>query len=138
MNIQHYKLDEIDPELRKIAEDRKLTGPCFIGQGLTERVGSDCYGYYITSEVKTETVCNGKVVKCKVVYGIARANQVMHGSWTEGDMDCSLDWNDYNVCYWITKYGKSWYFCDVNGNRFKGGKCKFGWNGAYGYQDPSF
>lgn len=53
-NIRHYKLDEIDPELRKLAEAGKLTGPCFIGQGLSKQIGSDCYGRYITSEIKTE------------------------------------------------------------------------------------
>lgn len=137
-NIRHYKLDEIDPEIRKLAEAGKLTGPCFIGQGLTYSVGSDCYGRYITTEIKNEIVRNGKVIKSKVVYGIAHAKQVMHGDWTEGDMDCSLDWNDYHVVEWITKYGKHWYFCDVNGNRYKGDKCRYGWNGAYGYQDPSF
>lgn len=128
-NIKHYNTENLSPELQKQVEERKLTGPCFIGQGLSEHVGSDCYGHYIVASKK---------VGSKTIWGIARANQVMHGSWTEGDMDCSIDMSNAKPDSWITKYGKHWYFCDSNGKRYIGRKCSYHWNGAYGYQDPSF
>lgn len=137
-NHPHYNLDKLDNDLRKLAEDHKLVGPCFIGQGLSESVGSDCYGYYITTKVSIDKLYNGRVVKSKVVYGIARASEVMHGSWVEGDMDCSIDLKTASPSQWITQYGKSWYFCDINGNRYPGMKCHYGWNGAFASRDPSF
>lgn len=128
-NIKHYNTESLSPELQKQVEDEKLAGPCFIGQGLSKRVGSDCYGYYVVASKK---------VGSKTIWGIARANQVMHGDWTEGDMDCSIDMSNAEPYAWITKYGKRWYFCDANGKRYAGEKCFYHWNGAFGYQDPNF
>ena len=48
-NHPHYNLDKLDSELQKLAAENKLTGPCFVGQGLSKQVGSDCYGYYIVN-----------------------------------------------------------------------------------------
>ena len=130
-NHPHYNLDKLDSELQKLAAENKLTGPCFVGQGLSKQVGSDCYGYYIV---------NGKWYgkNNRFVWGIASAKQVMHSDWTEGTMDCSIDMSNAKPDSWITKYGKHWYFCDANGKRYAGRKCSYYWNGAYGYQDPSF
>ena len=128
-NHLHYNLDTLNPELKTLAESHKLAGPCFIGQGLSKCVGFDCYGYYVVASKK---------VRSKTIWGIARANQVMHGDWTEGDMDCSIDMSNAKPDSWITKYGKCWYFCDANGNRCAGSKCYYDWNGAHAYRDPSF
>ena len=130
-NVRHYNLEKLDSELQKLAARNKLVGPCFVGQGLSKRDGSDCYGYYIVS---------GKwlVKNSRFVWGIASANQVMHSDWTEGTMDCSIDIDTAQPTSWITSYGKSWYFCDANGKRFNGMKCCFRWNGAYAFQDPNF
>lgn len=130
MNIKHYNLDKIDAGLKMLAENHKLPGPCFVGQGLSEQVGSDCYSHYI--------VANKDIGNYKFIWGIARGNEVMHGSWVEGDMDCSIDMATAKPEQWITKYGKHWYFCDENGKRYPGSKCKYGWNGAFASRDPSF
>ena len=129
INHLHYNLDTLDPELKTLAESHKLAGPCFIGQGLTRQVGSDCYGRYIVDK---------KLIKNKLIFGIAEAKSVMHGDWYEGDMDCSIDMTTAIPTMWITKYGKNWYFCDSNGKRRTGSKCHYDWNGAHAYQDPSF
>lgn len=124
----HYNLDTIEPNLKQLAENYKLSGPCFVGQGLSEQVGSDCYGHYVVAS---------KNISNKTIWGIARANEVMHGSWVEGDMDCSIDMATTKPSQWITKYGKHWYFCDENGKRQNGWKCRYSWNGAHSYRDPS-
>ena len=98
------------------------------------------YGYYI---VATKQIGN------KTIYGITGANAIMHGDWTEGDMDCSINIDTAKPTQWIIargkihRYGKTidapqYWYCDANGVRFPGRKASFGWNGAYAYQDPSF
>ena len=127
-NVRHYNVEKLSPELQAAVANNKLTGPCFIGQGLNKYSGSDCYGYYIVAEKKLKT---------KHIWGIASALTRFHGAWQDGDMDCSIDIDHAIPDQWITSYGKHWYFCDKNGNRFIGLKCQFGWNGAYAYRDPN-
>lgn len=128
INHPHYNLEDQTQEIQDLANNRKLTDPLFVGQGCSYAVGSDCYGYYITDK---------KQIGKKTIFGIAAADTVMHGHWTEGTMDCSMPKNKTPM-YWITKYGKSWYFCHEDGARVPGDKCKYRFNGAYSYRDPSF
>ncbi len=134
-NIAHYNLDTIPAGIKELAETRKLVGPTFVGQGLSRRVGSDCYGSYIVASKKI-----GK----KTIWGIASAKQIMHSDWTEGSEDCSIDMATAQPGCWITAYGKGiaghpkWWLCDENGKRYNGARAYYSWNGAYAYRDPSF
>lgn len=114
---------------------KSLTGPMFVGQGLSKRVGSDCYGYFITAEKKV-----GK----KTIWGLTSADDEFVTSWTEGTMKCK--WPGFGKAdMWIAPYGKDkrtgrtkWWECDENGRRFKGRHARFDWTGSYSYRDPSF
>ena len=135
-NYSHYNLDKQEPFIQQLANEDKLTQPCFIGQGCTKRIGSDCYGYYIVAK---------KHVGRKVIWGIANANSVFGpGGWTDGNMYCSIDMSTAQPQHWIVAWGRTktgepkWWFCDENGKRCHGALCRYGWNGAYAYQDPSF
>lgn len=128
VNHPHYNLSDQSEEIQELAELRKLTEPMFIGQGCTKSVGSDSYGAYITAK---------KRIGKKTIFGLVRADMVMHGDWTEGTEDCSMPKNTI-PSKWITKYGKQWYYCDANGKRFPGAKCEYRFNGAYAYRDPNF
>ncbi len=136
VNIPHYNVESLCKATQELANKGDLEGPEFIGQGCTHGCGSDRYGYYII-EIKT-------TAKSKPLVGLARANTVMHGEWTEGTEDCSIDMETAKVTEWITPYGNNrygrpqWYFCDKDGNRFKGTKCNYGFNGAYAFSDASF
>lgn len=130
INHSHYNLEDQTQEIQDLAKAGKLTGPMFIGQGCTQSVGSDCYGAYITAK---------KQIGKKTIFGLVQADVVMHGHWSEGDQDCSMPEGRRALpSQWITKYGKNWYYCDTNGKRFPGDKCKYRFNGAYAYRDPSF
>lgn len=137
VNIPHYNVETLSPSTQKMVKEGKLLGPEFVGQGCTHGCGSDRYGYYIL-EIKT-------TAKGKPLIGLAQAKTVMHGEWTEGTEDCSIDLATAKPTAWITPFGNNvrtgrpqWYFCDKDGNRFKGEKCHYGFNGAYAYRDPSF
>lgn len=136
VNCLHYNLDKLSPELRKIAETGKLPWPCFVGQGCSCSIGSDCYGYYVTYVSKT--------AKGKPLIGLTRANEKMRTCWEEGSMDCSIDIDKAEPQTWITTFGKTktgapkWWFCDKDGMRFNGQRCRYSWNGAHGYRSPSF
>ena len=130
VNHPHYFPKDLDPAIKELAEAHKLNEPRFVGQGLCKSVGSDCYGYYIT-EIKD-------IGRNKRIFGIVSADTVMHGSsWVEGDMDCSMP-ADKTPTRWICKYGKSWYFCDKDGKRFPGKKCRYSFRGCHAFRDPSF
>ncbi len=135
-NISHYNVEQQTPEIQQLVAECHLSGPTFIGQGLSKRVGSDSYGYYIVAQRHFGKTC---------IWGIAHARQVMHGHWAEGDEDCSIDMATAKPVEWITSYGKwkrtgrpKWWYCDEEGFRKKGQHACFGWNGAYAYRDPSF
>lgn len=112
-------------------EDNSITynGPCFIGQGASYSVGSDCYGYYVTSLKKSESG--------KLVAGLVEAKERYKTTWEDGTMDCSMP-DDKTPTKWVTKFRGKWWFCNSAGERYLGSKCTFKWNGAYGYRDPSF
>ena len=136
MNIAHYIPDDLDAETCIQTKNCVLTGPKFIGQGLTKRVGSDSYASYIVAR---------KEVKGKTIWGICSAKTVMAGKdWTDGDMDCSIDMATAKPTSWIIARGRTnngndkWWFCDENGKRENGHRAMFSWNGAYAYLDPSF
>ena len=135
-NYDHYNLDKQEPFIQQLANENKLTQPCFIGQGCTKCVGSDRYGYYIVTK---------KHVGRKVIWGIANANSVFGPEgWTAGSMYCSIDMSTAQPQRWIVAWGRTkagapkWWFCDENGKRCHGALCRYDWNGAYAYQDPSF
>ena len=139
--MTHYYPEDKREELKIIAAANAFTGPCFIGQGLTRRCGSDSYGYYIVSIEKAK---NGKPI-----VGIVEADSQFEKSWTDGDMICTLPDNkekpaDCKATQWITTSGKwkrtglpKWWYCDANGKKFNGRHANFNWNGAYGYLNPS-
>ena len=140
VNNPHYLVDQQSAEIQQLVATNQLKGPMFVGQGLSQPVGSDCYGYYI---VATKKIGN------KTIFGITGANAIMHSDWTAGDMDCSINIDTAKPTQWIIargkihRYGKTidapqYWYCDANGVRFPGRKASFGWNGAYAYQDPSF
>ena len=134
-NHPHYNVETLSDELKALVNERKLTGPEFIGQGLSKRVGSDTYGYYICS------IAMGK--NKKPICGICSAVTKFHGTWAEGDEDCTMPGNAV-PSIWRTTYGKTksglpkWWQCDSNGIRRAGARVSFSWNGAYSYKDPSF
>lgn len=123
-----------EAELKIIAEAHGFNGPVFEGQGISKRVGSDCYGYYITSLKK-----KGK----KTVAGIVPADDKFITSWTDGSMECSMP-KSKKPSEWICNSGKlkdgspKWWYCDKNGKKFNGKKAGFSFNGAISYRDPSF
>lgn len=122
---------EADPE----GFMKSLTGPQFVGQGLSKQVGSDCYGYFITAEKK---------IGDKTIWGITSSDDSYVTSWTDGTMKC--DWPGFGKAdIWITSWGKDkrtglpkWWECDENGKRFKGRRVYYSWRGCCSYRDPSF
>ena len=137
----HYFPEGRD-DLKLIAKANAFTGPVFVGQGLSKRVGSDEYGYYIVSIEKAK---NGKPI-----VGIVDADSKFTTSCTEGSMTCCLPNGktkpeECAATQWITISGKwkktgapKWWYCDRNGKKFNGRHASFGWNGAHEYQNPSF
>lgn len=144
--MTHCFPDSIPKWLKDQADAGQLTGPEFVGQGLSRRVGSDSYGYFIVSISKTS--------KGKPLIGIADADAAMGpGGWVDGVQKCSLpngksDPAECQPDFYITTYGMQyspqhpaglpkWWMCDCNGVRTSR-KVSYDWNGAYGYLDPSF
>lgn len=139
-NTLHYNVEAQPDEVKQIITNGKLTVPMFVGQGMTRSCGSDCYGAYVVAK---------KTVGKKIVWGCAYANEVMHGDWTEGYMDCSIDIDHATPAFWITQSGfwknrdgsrgrAKYYYCDEFGKKHNGMKCEYSFNGARGYRDPSF
>lgn len=137
-NIPHYNLHLLCNDVLEQVKAHQLSGPTFIGQGITRSVGSDAYGSYIVAK---------KIVGRKTIWGIASADAAFHADWTEGTMDCSIDLAkvDEKQLSWIVASGKwkktgalKWWYCDAQGKKYNGQKARFSWNGAYSYRDPSF
>lgn len=138
----HCFLEEQTDEVKKLAAERRLKGPVFVGQGCTRRSGSDSYGYYVA-----EIVEPGRIV------GIVNADEDWISDWYAGDMNCRfpsakiLKWEadgrrgGYSPIEYIMRYGKSWYECERGADgklrRMKGRHAGLSWNGAYSYRDPS-
>ena len=124
--MTHYNIPK---SLKTAAESHKLTGPCFIGQGCSYGVGSDCYGFYVTD---LKTLGNGRIVA-----GLVPAHSEMAGAWEEGTMICTMP-KDKTPTEWVTKFRGKWWFCSKDGDRYLGDKCRYRWNGAFAYRDPHF
>lgn len=129
---------DMEQKLRYVADSKgfneSLTGPTFVGQGISRSVGSDCYGYFITAEKK---------IGNKTIWGLTSSDDSYIKNCEDGTMKCG--WPGLNrVDMWITSYGKDkrtgrpkWWECDENGKRFNGRRMLFSWKGAYSYRDPS-
>ena len=130
-NVRHYNVEKLSAELQAAVANNKLTGPCFIGQGCSEGNGADAWGSYIV-EIRTSKTG-------KPIIGLVRADMVMHSSWVDETMDCSMP-KDKTPTQWITVSGKyksgapKWWWCDKDGHKFNGMKCRLSFNGAYGHR----
>ena len=136
----HYFLENQTEEIQKLAKERRLAGPVFVGQGCTQRCGSDSYGYFVAEILKP-----GRLV------AIVCSESEFVNDWTDGSMTsrfpsetvvkASTSGDKYAFDY-IMKYGKSWYKCRVTQGgeikRLPGVHCGLSWNGAFDYRDPSF
>ena len=116
------------------AFNEKLTGPTFIGQGLSTRAGSDTYCQYI---VEKKVLPNKKTI-----WGIAYGKSHFKSDWTEGTEICDGP-TSWNADFWIISWGQTksgspkWWQCDENGKRNRR-RYAGGFNGAYAQQDLSF
>ena len=139
----HCFLENQSDTVKAVAKAGKLAGPEFVGQGCTQRVGSDSYGYYVAEILKP-----GRLV------ALVRAEDEFVNGWAAGDMTCSMP-TDVMVKQaaiggnaaskyfdYVEKYGKKWYWCDVDPYgkiiRRRGNHAWLSWNGAFSYRDPSF
>lgn len=124
----HYDIPE---EYKQQVKDRKLEGPCFIGQGWSEHVGSDCYGGYVTF---IGTNADGKLF-----YGLVSADTEFTKCWEDGSQTCTMP-KDRTPKEYVVQFRGSWWKCNDKGDRFMGSynKVRYSWNGAHAYQDPSF
>lgn len=139
----HYFLENQRPDIVDAAKAGNLKGPEFVGQGCTQSVGSDSYGYYVA-----EILEPGKLV------ALVAAESEYIVSWADGGMRCSMPvdaviretvsngMKPSRVFEYIKKYGGKWYWCHVSADgkikRRNGAHAWLGWNGAYSYRDPSF
>jgi len=131
-NMEHYNLESQSLTIRRLAAEGKLKGPKFIGQGATRSIGSDCYGYYVSYISEDKKTCSLKP-----------ADAAFTKCWEDGNQTCTMPAKtNPDSLVWLKLYGGSWYAAkplpDGSVQRLKGCKCHFSWNGAYGYQDPSF
>ena len=139
--MTHYFLEIQSEDVRKRASEGKLTGPEFVGQGCTYRVGSDAYGYYVA-----EILEPGRLV------ALIGADDEYVTSWPDGNMVCTMPTDKLvknavvgpagpNSGFdYIMRYGKSWYRCrviDGKITRQRGNHAGLSWNGAFSYRDPS-
>ena len=140
--MTHYFLENQTEDVRKRASEGKLTGPEFVGQGCTRRVGSDSYGYYVAEILKP-----GKLV------ALIMADDEYITSWTAGDMICTMPtdklvknavagFNGLNPDFdYFMRYGKGWYRCQIIDGKIvrqRRNRVGLSWNGAFSYRDPSF
>ena len=140
--MTHYFLENQAEDIQKRALEGKLTGPEFVGQGCTYRVGSDSYGYYVAEILKP-----GKLV------ALVQSDDEWVTSWMNGDMICTMPTdklvknavagsNRPNPCFeYIMRYGKSWYRCEIIDGKIvrqHRNHAELSWNGSFSYRDPSF
>lgn len=137
----HYFLENQPEGARKRANEKKLSGPEFVGQGCTYRSGSDLFGYYVA-----------EILKPNRLVALVQSDDEWVTSWMDGDMTCSMPADaiiksaaagpapsrefDY-----IMRYGKKWYWCDVIDGKIvkrRGDHVGLSWNGAFSYRDSSF
>ena len=138
--MTHYFLENQPEDTQKRALDGKLSGPEFVGQGCTYRVGSDSYGYFIAEIIKP-----GRLI------AIVQSDDEWVTSWMDGHMTCSMPTDKLvksaaaaqpaESCEYVMRYGKNWYKCDViDGKIIRrcGDRIGLSWNGAFSYCNPSF
>lgn len=108
-----------------IAEDLNIC----VGCGVTKRIGSDSYPLYVS-----EVLPNG-------VIGMYRTNWHFEKNWTDGSVKVDpFDSSHSSEFYAKRRYGH-WWKVEKNGKpieRITSKWCHLSFNGAYGYQDPSF
>lgn len=115
--------------------NEKLTGPTFIGQGLSIQVGSDCYCQYI---VEKKVLPNKKTI-----WGIAHGKSHYKSDWTDGIEICDGP-TSWRADFWIMSWGRTksgspkWWQCNENGKRMNGRRYVGRFDGAYAYRNPSF
>lgn len=138
--MTHYFLENQPEDAQKRALDGKLSGPEFVGQGCTYRVGSDSYGYFIAEIIKP-----GRLI------AIVQSDDEWVTSWMDGHMMCSMPTDKLvksavaaqpaESCEYVMRYGKNWYKCDVIDGKIirrRGDRIGLSWNGAFSYRSPSF
>ena len=128
--------------MKRLAAERRLEGPVFVGQGCTKRCGSDSYGFYVAEILKP-----GRLV------ALVDADEEFETSWADGNMKCEFPSatllkaaaaRPEGPCRefsYAMRYGRSWYWCDVKDGkvtRRPGDHARLSWNGAFSYRDPSF
>ena len=132
----HVFLDKQPQAIQNLAKAGKLTGPLFVGQGVSFRCGSDCYGKYIIY-ISPD---------CKTV-GLIDSDSAFIESWTDGNMTSTMPADAFDRkpenLRWIQRYGDKWYCAYWNASerkviRHKGCKTLLCWNGSFNYRDPSF
>lgn len=126
--MTHY---DIPKALEAEAKAYKLTGPCFIGQGWSEQVGSDCYGGYVTFI--------GTNAEGKPFYGLVSADTEFTKCWEDGSQTCTMP-KDRTPEMYVVQFRGNWWKCNDKGERYLGShmKVRYSWNGAHSYRDPSF
>lgn len=132
----HVFLDRQPRAIQHLAKVGKLTGPLFVGQGVSFRVGSDCYGKYIvyvSPDLKT--------------VGLIDSDSEFVESWTDGNMTSTMPTDAFDQrpenLEWIQEYGNKWYSAYWSTSehkviRRKGCHTWPNWNGSFNYRDPSF
>ena len=129
--MQHY-FDSLNPvEFAQVQFNLENATPedkIFVGQGVTELVGSDKYGYYVA-----------KVFNNKFIALVPADSKFIHG-WQDGSMECTRpdNWQDENTWQYFKKYGKKWYRANAKGKRVLGMDIRLNFYGANAYMDPSF
>lgn len=128
----HANLDKQPPEIQARAATGGLNGPYFVGQGLTRRVGSDSYGYYIV-----------EISEDRKTVGLVPSDSFFANDWTGGAMVNQMP-ESFSLpdIEWITYWRNKWWRAEFNHQgelkRIPGAKACYSWNGAYDYLDPSF
>ena len=98
--MQHY-FDSLNPvefaQVQFNLENETPEDKIFVGQGVTESVGSNKYGYYVA-----------KVFNNKFIALVPADSKFMHG-WQDGSMECTRpdNWQDENTWQYYKKYGKN-------------------------------
>ena len=129
--MEHY-FDSLNPvefaQIQSNLENRKAEDKIFVGQGVTETVGSDAYGYYIA-----------KVFNNKFIALVSADSKYITG-WQDGSMVCTRpdNWQNKKTWQYLKKYGKKWYYANAEGKRFPGRDIRIHFYGAHAYRDPSF
>lgn len=129
--MEHY-FDSLNPvefaQVQSNLENRKAEDKIFVGQGVTNPVGSDSYGYYVAE------VFNNKFI------ALVSADTKFITGWQDGSMECTRpdNWQDKKTWQYFKKYGKKWYYANAEGKRFPGRCIRIHFYGAHAYRDPSF